>query len=151
MRLLGILTSPPYMGAQKTFFCVKFPKTKPKTISNLPKRLFQVFRLSTRKMFFSNLPLLENAQNLRDKFWNLACENRILGSDRAPFCFWRVFKSVALRKKIGTGCDPLSRRNLAISTQNALISTDFEGLWTNSLRFQLWKSFKDVFFVFLVK
>ena len=56
VRLLGIR------------ICVKIPKTKPKTISNLPKRVFQVFRLSTRTMFFSNLPLFENAQNLRDKF-----------------------------------------------------------------------------------
>ena len=51
---LGILTPPPHMGAQKNFFCVDFPKTKPKTISNLPKRLFQVFRLSTREWPFSN-------------------------------------------------------------------------------------------------
>ena len=58
----------PYMGAQKSFFCVKFPKTKPKTIFFLPKRHFQVFRLSTREMSFSNLALFEIAQNLRDEF-----------------------------------------------------------------------------------
>ena len=67
VRFLGIRT-PPYMEAQKSFFCVKFPKTKPKTIFFSPKRLFQVFRLSTREMSFSNLALFENAQNLRDKF-----------------------------------------------------------------------------------
>ena len=63
----GDFYPPPYMGAQKTFFCVNFPKTKPKTISNSPKRLFQVFRLSTLEMSLSNLALFENAQNLRDK------------------------------------------------------------------------------------
>ena len=131
----GDFYHPPYMGAQKTFFCVNFPKTKPKTISNSPKRLFQVFRLSTREMSFSNLALFENAQNLRDKFWNLVCENRVLASKRAPFCFWRVFRSVALRKKFDTDCDPLSRRNLAISLQIALILTDFERSWTNFPRF----------------
>ena len=57
----------PYMGAQKTSFCVNFPKTKPKTISTSSKRLFQVFRLSTLEMSFSNWALFENAQNLRDK------------------------------------------------------------------------------------
>ena len=85
--------TPSNTGAQKSFFCIKFPKTKPNSISNSPKRLFQVFRLSTRKMFFSNLPLFENAQNLRDKFWNLVCENRILGSDRAAPFFFEDFLS----------------------------------------------------------
>ena len=124
-------SDPPYLGAQKSFFCVKFPKTKPKTIFFSPKRLFQVFRLSTREMSFSNLALFENAQNLRDKFWNLVCENRVLASKRAPFCFWRVFRSVALRKKFDTDCDPLSRRNLAISLQIALISTVFSKVCLN--------------------
>ena len=116
---------PPYMGAQKTFFCVKFPKTKPNAISNLPKRLFQVFRFSTLEMSLSNLALFENAQNVRDKVWNLVSENRNSGSERAPFCFWRVFRSVALRKKFDTDCDPLSRRNLANSLQIASTWTDF--------------------------
>ena len=72
---------------------------------------------------------------IRDKFWNLVCENRVLASKRAPFCFWRVFRSVALRKKFDTDCDPLSRRNLAFSLQIALILTDFERSWTNFPRF----------------
>ena len=125
----------PYMRAQKTFYCVNFQKTKPKTIFFSPKRHFQVFRLSTREMSFSNLALFENAQNLRDKIWNLVREKRVLASKRAPFCFWRDSRSVAFRKKFDTDCDPLSRRNLAISLQTALILTDFERSWTNFPRF----------------
>ena len=45
-------TNLPYMRAQKSFSCVDFPKTKPKTISNSPKRYFQVFRFSTRGIPF---------------------------------------------------------------------------------------------------
>ena len=139
---------PPIHGGSKNFFCVKFPKTKPKTVLNSPKRLFQVFWLSTLEMSLSNLALFENAQNFRDKIWNLVSENRNLGSELAPFCFWGVFRSVALRKKFDTDCDPLSRRNLAISLQIALILTDSERLWTNFPRFYLWKTLKCVFFVF---
>ena len=84
VRLFGIRT-PPYMSAQKTFFCVKFPKTKPKTIFFSPKRLFQVFRFSTLEMSLCDLALFENAQNLRDKFWNLVCGNRDLGAKGAAF------------------------------------------------------------------
>ena len=65
---LTIRTPPPNMGAQKTFFCVNFPRTKPKPILNSPKRLFQVFRFSTREMSLCNLAMFENAQNLHDKF-----------------------------------------------------------------------------------
>ena len=119
-------SDPPLHGGSKIFFCVDFPKTKPKTISNSPKRLFQVFRLSTREIPFSNLALFEKAQNLRDKIWDLVSENRNSGSEHTPFCFWRDFRSVALQKKFDTDCDPLSRRNLTISLQIALIWTDFE-------------------------
>ena len=124
---LGILTRPHYMGAQKTFFCVDFPKT----ISKLPKRLFQVFRLSTREIPFSNLALFEKVQILRDKIWDLVSENRNSSSERARFCFWRDFRSVALQKKFDTDCDPLSRRNLTISLQIALIWTDFSKICLN--------------------
>ena len=130
------------MGAQKTFFCVKFPKTKPKTIFFSPKRLFQVFRLSTREMSLCNLALFENAQNLRDKFWNLVCENRVLASKRAPFCFWRVFRSVALRKKFDTDCDPLSWRNLAFS----VLTTDclhFDRFFKDLSKFMLKMAFSE--------
>ena len=99
----------------------------PKTISNLPKRLFQVFRLTPLEIPFSNLVLIEKAQNLRDKIWVLVSENRNSSSEHARFCFWRDFRSVALqKKKFDTDCDPLSRRNLTISLQIALIWADFE-------------------------
>ena len=114
------------MEAQKSFFCVKFPKTKPNSIFFSPKGLFQVFRLSTREIPFSDLALFEKAQNVRDKIWDLVSEKRNSSSERARFCFWRDFRSVALQKKFDTDCDPLSRRNLAISLQIALIWTDFE-------------------------
>ena len=133
MRFLGI-RNPPYMEAQKSFFCVKFPKTKPKTIFFSPKRHFQVFRLSTREMSFSNLALFENAQNLRDKIWDLVSENRNSSSERARFCFWRDFRSVALQKKFDTDCDSLSRRNLTISLQNCL---NLDGFFKDLLKFML--------------
>ena len=136
------------MGAQKSVFCVKFPKTKPKTIFFCPKRVFLIFRLSSRDKSFCNLAMFENAQNLRDKFWNLVCENRVLGPKRTHFCFWRVFKLFALRKKFDTECGTPSRRNLAFSLQNALISRDFELSFRIFPRFWLWKAEKHVFCVF---
>ena len=79
--------TPAHTWAQKTFFCVKFPKTKLNTIFFSPKRLLQVFRLSVRKIFLCNLAMFENAQNLHDKFLNLVCESRVLGSYPTTFCF----------------------------------------------------------------
>ena len=111
---------PPNIGAQKSFFCVKFPKTKPKTISNFPKRVFSTFRFPSLDKSLCNLALFENAQNLRDKFWNLVCENRISSPERTHFCFWRVFRLFALQKKFDTRCGTLSRRNLVFSLKNAL-------------------------------
>ena len=113
------------MGAQKSFFCVKFPKTKPKKISNFPKRVFSTFRFPSLDKSLCNLALFENAQNLRDKFWNLVCENRISSPERTHFCFWRVFRLFALGKKFGVGCGPLSRWNLAFWLKNALNSRHF--------------------------
>ena len=107
---------PPTWGLRKVFFCVKFPKKKPKTIFFSPKRLFQVFRLSTREMSFSNLALFENAQNLRDKFWNLVCENRVLASKRAPFCFWRFCcRFTSIRRK---PMEPFPRAQKKLEAQN---------------------------------
>ena len=140
--------TPPNMGNQKSFFCVNFPKTKKKTISNSPKRLFPIFGFSSRDKSLCNLAMFENAQNLRDKFWNPVCKNRNLGPERTPFYFWGVFRLFAFRKKFDTGCGTLSRRNLAFSLQNALISRDFEHSWTIFPRFWLWKAEKYVFCVF---
>ena len=127
VSFLRFLPPPPHpnMGAQTSFFCVKFPKTKPKTISNSPKRLLSIFRFSSRDKSLCNLAMFENAQNLRDKFWNLVFENRILGPRPTHFCFWRVFRLLALQKKFDTGCGTPSRRNLAFSLQNALNSRHF--------------------------
>ena len=124
MPFLEFLT-PPNMGAQKSVLCVNFPKTKPKTILNIPKRPFLIFRLWSREKSLCDLALFENAQNLHDKFWNLACKNRFLASKRATFCFWRGFRLFALWKKFDTRCGTLSQRNLAFSTRNALISRHF--------------------------
>ena len=82
------------MGAQKTFFCVKFPKTKLNSIFFSPKRLFPVFRLSTREMSFCNLALFENAQNLRDKFLGEKSKKlkKSFGRKENRFrtCFWKL-------------------------------------------------------------
>ena len=142
---------PPYMRAQKSFFCVKIPKTKPKTIFFSPKGLFQVFRLSTREMSFSNLALFENAQNLRDKFWNLVPENRVLASKRAPFYFWRVFRSVALRDKIWHRLRPSESAKSDHFPTNCL---DLDGFWTFVDEFpkiSAAENLKMRFFVFLTR
>ena len=54
--------------------------------------------------------------------------NRIFfGSAKvAPDC-----RSVVLEKNFDISCDPLTRRILAISTQNALILTDFSKIYLN--------------------
>ena len=121
VRFLAILT-PPLHGGSKNFFLCKVSKNKAENDFELAQTTFQVFRVSTRERSFSNLAFFENAQNL-------VCKNCFLASNRAPFCFWRVFRLVVFQKKFDIGCDPLSRRNLAIFTKNVLISMDFGRLW----------------------
>ena len=100
-------------GSLKRFFCVKFCR---KRFRNYPNDFFRYFNFQHVKCYLVICHCFENGLHLRDKFWNLVCENHILSSERASFCFWRVLKSVA------------SQKNLApVATTRVQLNSDFSG------------------------
>ena len=127
-------------GGSKNFFLRKVSKNKAEFNFELSETTFSGFStFNTGNGPLVIWPCLKMLKIFETGF-EIWCAKTAFGLLSAYlFVFGEFIGPLHCKKKIGTGCDPLTLRNLANSTQIVLTSTYFGWLWTISSRIKPWE------------